>query len=93
MREALESLVAEMLDKGITLNEARTELERRFLQRALTLTGGNRSRAARKLGMHRNTLGRMMSELHLHADGTTAAARRAAPKPAPPSKPLRPRAR
>jgi two-component system response regulator HydG len=37
-----------------------SELERRYLQRVLSLVGGNKSRAARVLGLDRRTLYRML---------------------------------
>jgi len=68
VKETLEALVAEMVEKGILFDEARAEFERRFIQRVLDLAHGNRSNAAQTLGMHRNTLSRKMGELHLVAD-------------------------
>lgn len=80
MKEALESLIAEMVDKGILFDEARTEFERRFIKRVLDHSDGNRSHAAQALGMHRNTLSRKLEELHLNGDGKRPAAK-AAKKP------------
>lgn len=75
MKETLDGLVAEMVDKGILFEEARTEFERRFIQRVLDQHRGNRTSAAQALGMHRNTLSRKLEELEL------AARKTAAPKP------------
>ena len=58
MKEKLESLVAEMIEKRILLDEAVGVFEKRFIQTALTQTKGNQSKAAELLGLHRNTLGR-----------------------------------
>ena len=58
MKEKLESLVTEMLEKRILLGEAVGVFEKRFIQTALTQTKGNQSKAAELLGLHRNTLGR-----------------------------------
>ncbi len=52
----LQRLVAEMIDGGIRLDQAVLELERQYIQVALERTSGNRSLAARSLGIHRNTL-------------------------------------
>ncbi|MGH9392931.1 MAG: helix-turn-helix domain-containing protein [Terriglobales bacterium] len=65
MRERLEALVAEMVDKGIHLDEARTEFERRFIKRVLERQQGKLCQAAEALGMHRNSLARKLSELEL----------------------------
>jgi DNA-binding protein Fis len=58
VKEMLESLVTEMIDKGILLDEAVNVLEKKFIQTVLTQTRGNQSRAAEVLGVHRNTLSR-----------------------------------
>ena len=65
MREQLEKLIAEMVDKGILYMDARREFEKRFIVRVLARCDGNLSRAAEILGMHRNTLSRKMAQLHL----------------------------
>ncbi len=65
MREQLEKLIGEMVDKGILYADAQREFEKRFILRVLARCDGNLSRAATTLGMHRNTLSRKMSELHL----------------------------
>jgi DNA-binding NtrC family response regulator len=41
------------------------QLERRLIERALAATDGNRSLAAERLGLHRNTLRRKLRELGL----------------------------
>ena len=58
MREQLEKLIAEMVDKGIRYVDAQREFERRFILRVLAHCDGNLSRAADTLGIHRNTLSR-----------------------------------
>ena len=65
MREQLESLVGMMVDRGILLEEAVTEFEKKFSGRVLEQSNGNQSRAAKILGIHRNTLSRKISEYHL----------------------------
>jgi len=65
VREQLEKLIAEMVDKGILYMDARREFEKRFIVRVLARCDGNLSRAAEILGMHRNTLSRKMAQLHL----------------------------
>lgn len=58
MRDQLEALVGQMVDRGILFDEAVNEFEKRFIKRALDRSNGNQTRAARLLGIHRNTLSR-----------------------------------
>jgi DNA-binding NtrC family response regulator len=58
VRDQLEALVGQMVDRGILFDEAMNEFEKRFIRRALDRSHGNQSRAARLLGIHRNTLSR-----------------------------------
>nr|WP_252263445.1 helix-turn-helix domain-containing protein [Paracidobacterium acidisoli] len=50
---------------GITYNEAVREFKRRFLLEVLVNHKGNQCKAAKELGMHRNTLSRTMAELEI----------------------------
>jgi two-component system nitrogen regulation response regulator GlnG len=61
VKEKLESLVSEMIDHRILLDEALDEFEKRFIQSALAQTGGNQTKAAVVLGVHRNTLNRKIA--------------------------------
>ena len=65
MRDQLEKLVHEMLDKGILYDEARREFEKMFIARALQRSKGNMGDAADLLGLHRNTIARKMSEYRI----------------------------
>ncbi len=65
MREILDQLVADMVDKGIRYDEAQREFEKRFISRVVQKADGNLSRAADTLGMHRNTLTRKIKDLHI----------------------------
>jgi DNA-binding NtrC family response regulator len=58
VKEKLEALVAEMIERRIYLDEALNEFEKRFIQTALSKTRGNQTKAAQVLGVHRNTLNR-----------------------------------
>ena len=62
MKEQLESLVGMMLERGILLEEAVTEFEKKIIKRALETSRGNRCRAAKILGIHRNTLSRKVEQ-------------------------------
>lgn len=65
MRDQLEKLVTEMLDKGILYDDARREFEKMFIARALQRTKGNLGDAAAMLGLHRNTIARKVSEYRI----------------------------
>jgi DNA-binding NtrC family response regulator len=61
MRDDLVSLVQQMIDKGISFEDAQREFERTFITRALAKSNFNVCKAARMTGLHRNTLSRKMS--------------------------------
>ena len=65
MREILDQLVADMVDKGIRYEDAQREFDKRFISRVVHQSDGNLSRAADTLGMHRNTLTRKMKDLRI----------------------------
>jgi transcriptional regulator with PAS, ATPase and Fis domain len=65
VKQQLESLIAEMIEKGIVFSEARREFEKRFIARMLQRHRGNLSRAAKDLRIHRNTLGKKIEEYKL----------------------------
>lgn len=65
MKDQLEALIGQMVDRGILLDEALTEFERRFIKCAMEHSDGNQCRAARILGIHRNTLSRKVGEYKL----------------------------
>ncbi len=65
MKDQLEGLVSQMVDRGILFDEAVGEFEKRFIKRVLDRANGNQSRAAQVLGIHRNTLSRKIDEYKL----------------------------
>ena len=65
MRDQMEKLVQEMLDKGILYDEARQEFEKMFISRALQRSKGSVGDAAELLGLHRNTIARKMTEYRI----------------------------
>jgi transcriptional regulator with PAS, ATPase and Fis domain len=66
VKQQLEALILEMVDKGIRFSEAKREFEKRFITRVLQQHRGNLSRAAKDLRIHRNTLGKKMAEYKLN---------------------------
>ena len=69
MREELESLVAQMIEKHIRLEEGLGAFEKKFIQLVLTRTKGNQSKAAEVLGIHRNSLSRKIALYKLNGTG------------------------
>ncbi len=67
MRDLLEQLVAEMVDKGIRFDDAQREFDRRFITRVVQKSNGNLCKAADTLGVHRNTLTRKLKSLKIKA--------------------------
>ena len=65
MRDQLDRLVQEMLDKGILYEDARREFEKMFIARALQRSKGSVGNAAEMLGLHRNTVARKMAEYRI----------------------------
>ena len=70
MKDQLEGLVTQMVDRGILFDEAVGEFEKRFIRRILDRAEGNQCRAAKMLGIHRNTLSRKIGEYKLDHNGT-----------------------
>ena len=52
-----------MLDKGLFFAEATREFEKQFILLGLEKSGGNRTKAARIMGIHRNTLSKKILSL------------------------------
>jgi Fis family transcriptional regulator len=65
VKDQLEGLVTQMVDRGILFDEAIGEFEKRFIKRTLERADGNQCRAAKMLGIHRNTLSRKIGEYKL----------------------------
>ena len=65
LKQKLESLIEEMIGKGIRFREGRREFEKRFIAQVLERENGNLSRAAKVLRIHRNTLSKKILEYKL----------------------------
>ncbi len=61
LKERLESLCQEMIDKGILFSEALGQFEKCFIAEIMRRNGGNLKRAASTLGIHRNTLSKKVN--------------------------------
>jgi DNA-binding NtrC family response regulator len=63
LKTGLERIVDELVQKGVTLEQARKEFERQFIVASIRSNEGNLGRSARSLGVHRNTLRNKVSNL------------------------------
>lgn len=61
MRARLETLIDEMLDGQILLDEAISEFEKLYIKKALAKNQQHLSRTAIVLGIHRNTLAKRVA--------------------------------
>ncbi len=66
----------QMYKSGILYNEAVREFKKRFILTVLQENKGNQCKAARQLGMHRNTLSRTIAELELDIKSLRGVTRR-----------------
>ena len=76
MRDQLEALILQMYKTGITYAEGVCEFKKKFILTVLQECKGNQCKAARQLGMHRNTLSRNITELKLNAKELRSGMRR-----------------
>lgn len=65
MKDQLEALILQMYRSNILYSEAVREFKKKFILTVLQENKGNQCRAARQLGMHRNTLSRTLAELKI----------------------------
>jgi Fis family transcriptional regulator, factor for inversion stimulation protein len=76
VKEQLESLVLQMHRSGTLYSKAVREFQKVFIVTVLRDQKGNQVRAARKLGMHRNTLRRTLKELEVDIKAVRVSRRR-----------------
>jgi len=65
MKEQFDDLVDHLMKNGFFLQEVVELLEKTLIERTLKATGGKRSEASKRLGIHRNTLQRKMTDYGL----------------------------
>lgn len=65
MRDQLDALINQMIEKNIYFDEALAEFQSRFIRKVFENSKGNLSKAAKTLGIHRNTLSRKIGALGL----------------------------
>jgi DNA-binding NtrC family response regulator len=76
MKNRLEALVTEMVDRGILYQDAVDEFEKHFILTVLERTNGNLSKAAEMLRLHRNTLSKRVEKYYQNGNMTGARRRR-----------------
>ena len=78
MKDQVERLISELVNAGVFFQDAVSEFEKKYIRKVLEANAGNQSRAAKALGIHRNTLGRKMEEYHLSSKNGSSPARKRA---------------
>lgn len=63
LKDGLTLIIDELVEQGITLEQARNEFEKQFIVASIRSNRGNLCRSARSLGVHRNTLRNKVSTL------------------------------
>lgn len=63
LKDGLTPIIDELVRRGITLAQARREFERQLIEASIRSNQGNMGRAARSLGVHRNTLRNKVTDL------------------------------
>ena len=63
----LDTLVEEMVARGVHYEDAQREFDKRFVACVIDKSDGNLCKAADTLGVHRNTLARKMKDLKIKA--------------------------
>jgi DNA-binding protein Fis len=64
LKERLEMLCTEMIDKGILYSEATDQFEKCFISEVMRRNDGNLIRTAARLGIHRNTLSKKVKDFN-----------------------------
>lgn len=61
MKDQLEALIAQMIDRGLLFDEAVNEFEKKFILKVLEKNNGNQTKASKAMGIHRNTLNKKLA--------------------------------
>jgi len=64
VKDQLEALIDQMIQRGVHYEDAVGQFEKRFIKKTLEKHDGNQSKAAQALGIHRNTLSRKIEGFH-----------------------------
>jgi Fis family transcriptional regulator len=80
VKDHLENLVLQMYKAGVRCSEAVREFQKAFILTVLKDQRGNQCKAAKKLGVHRNTLRRTIRDLDIDIGPTRAMGSRRPPR-------------
>jgi len=61
LKDRIEAICVEMIDRGILFSEAQEQFEKCFVGEVVRRNLGNLTNASAKLGIHRNTLAKRMN--------------------------------
>ncbi len=61
MKDQLDALITQMIDRGLLFDEAVAEFEKTFILQVLHRNRGNQTKAAKTMGIHRNTLNKKLA--------------------------------
>jgi Fis family transcriptional regulator, factor for inversion stimulation protein len=61
VKDQLEALIAQMIDRGLLFDEAVNEFEKKFILKVLEKNKGNQTKTAKAMGIHRNTLSKKLA--------------------------------
>jgi Fis family transcriptional regulator, factor for inversion stimulation protein len=61
VKDQLEALIAQMIDRGLLFDEAVNEFEKKFILKVLEKNNGNQTKSAKAMGIHRNTLSKKLA--------------------------------
>jgi DNA-binding NtrC family response regulator len=67
LKDRMEAIIVEMVEKGILLDLAQRDFEKKYLKIALDINQGSRLATARALGIHRNTLNNKLAKHRLRS--------------------------
>jgi transcriptional regulator with PAS, ATPase and Fis domain len=76
VKNQLDALINELVERDILFEDALSEFEKRFIRKVLEKNNGNLSKAAKTLHIHRNTLSRKIALLNLDHQPKRRRARR-----------------
>lgn len=65
LKDRLEALCIEMIDRGILFSEAVEQFEKCFITEVVTRSDHSLLHASRRLGIHRNTLSKRLAQYRL----------------------------
>ena len=69
VKDQIEAIVTLMIDHGLFCEQAIAEFEKEFITTVLNKNRGNQTKAAKAMGIHRNTLRNKIDKLNIQRKG------------------------